>query len=68
MKAVELTDREQMVLLCLVRMEEIKRQQENWEMDKKTERFTDEEIAKYDRNSEVLLELNTIAEKLKKIY
>jgi len=65
MKTVELTNREQTILMCLVRMEEIKRQQENWKMDEKTERFTDEEIEKYDRNSEVLLELSVIANKLK---
>ncbi len=64
MKTIELTDREQTILYCLVRMEEINREQENWQMDKKTERFTDEEIAKYDRNSEVLLELSVLAEKL----
>lgn len=65
MKTVELTDREQTILMCLVRMEEIKRQQENWEMDKKTERFTDEEIEQYDTNSYVLRELSVIANKLK---
>ena len=65
MKTVELTDRERTILMCLVRMEENKRQQENWKMDEKTERFTDEEITKYDRNSEVILELSVLANKLK---
>lgn len=65
MKTVELTDREQTILYCLVRMEEINRQQENWMMDKKTERFTDEEIAKYDSNSHVIRELSALEDKLK---
>lgn len=65
MKTVELTDREQTILYCLVRMEEINRQQENWRMDKKTERFTDEEIEQYDTNSAVILELSVLANKLK---
>lgn len=65
MKIVELTNREQTILMCLVRMEEIKREQENWKMDKKTERFTDAEIERYDTNSAVLLELSAIADKLK---
>ena len=66
MKTVELTDREQVILMCLVRMEEINRQSENWKMDEKTERFTDEEIEKYDRNAEVLLELSVLVKKLLK--
>lgn len=65
MKTVELTDRERTILMCLVRMEEINRQQEQWKMDKKTERFTDEEIEQYDTNSYVLRELSVIANKLK---
>lgn len=65
MKTIELTDREQIILMCLVRMEENKRQQENWNMDKKTERFTDVEIERYDTNSAVLLELSAIVDKLK---
>ena len=65
MKTIELTDRENLILMCLVRMEENKRQQENWKMDMKSERFTDEEIEKYDTNSKVLLELSAIVDKLK---
>ena len=65
MKTVELTSRERLILMCLVRMEENKRQQENWKMDMKSERFTDEEIEKYDTNLHVLLELSVIANKLK---
>ena len=65
MKVIELTDREQTILMCLVRMEEIKRQQENWKMDGKTERFTDEEIKQYDTNSQLIMELSVIVEKLK---
>lgn len=65
MKTVELTDRERTILMCLVRMEEINRQQENWKIDEKTERCTDEEIKKYDTNSHVIRELSAITEKLK---
>lgn len=65
MKTVELTDRERLILMCLVRMEENHRQQENWKMDMKNERFTDAEIERYDTNSAVLLELSVIVDKLK---
>ena len=65
MKAVELTDRERIILMCLVRTEEIKRQQENWKLDGKTEKFTDDEIKQYDINSQLLLELSVLTEKLK---
>ena len=65
MKTVELTDRERVILMCLVRMEEINRQQENWKMDEKTERFTDKEIEKHDTNTHVIKELSVLAEKLK---
>lgn len=65
MKTVELTDRERTILYCLVRIEEFKRERENWEMEKKTERFTDEEIAKYDTNSHVIRELSILQDKLK---
>ena len=65
MKTVELTDREQMILYCLVRIEEFNREKENWEMDKKTERFTEEEIAKYDTNLHVIKELSALQNKLK---
>lgn len=65
MKTIELTERECTILYCLVRMEEINRQQENWRMDKKTERFTDEEITKYDSNSHVIRELSALEDKLK---
>ena len=65
MKTVELTKREQLILMCLVRMEENTRQQENWKMDMKNERFTDAEIERYDTNSAVLLELSAIVDKLK---
>lgn len=65
MKIVELTDREQTILMCLVGMEKLKRQQENWKIDGKTERLTEEEIKQYDTNSQVLLELSRLANKLK---
>lgn len=65
MKTVELTKREQLISMCLVRMEENTRQQENWKMDMKNERFTDAEIERYDTNSAVLLELSAIVDKLK---
>lgn len=65
MKIIELTKREQLILMCLVRMEENTRQQENWKMDMKNERFTDAEIERYDTNSAVLLELSAIVDKLK---
>lgn len=65
MKTVELTDREQTILVCLIGMEEIKRERENWEMDKKTDKFTKEEIERYDTNSQLLLELSVIRNKLK---
>lgn len=65
MKIIELTKREQLILMCLVRMEENHRQQENWKMDMKNERFTDAEIERYDTNSAVLLELSAIVDKLK---
>ena len=65
MKTIELTDRERLILMCLVRMEENHRQQENWKMDMKNERFTDAEIERYDTNSAVLLELSAIVDKLK---
>lgn len=65
MKIVELTDREQTILMCLIGMERIKKQQENWKLDGKTERLTDEEIMIYDRNSEVLSELSVLDNKLK---
>lgn len=64
MKTVELTDREQTILMCLIGMERIKKEQENWKLDGKTERLTDEEIEKYDRNSAVLLELSALDKKL----
>ena len=65
MTTVELTRRERLILMCLVRMEENNRQQENWKMDMKNERFTDAEIERYDTNSAVLLELSTLVDKLK---
>lgn len=65
MKKVELTERERTIIYCLVRMKEIETQQENWRLDAKTERFTDEEIKKYDTNSNLLLELSALEEKLK---
>lgn len=65
MKKIELTKREQTILMCLVGIERNNRQQENWIMDMKNERFTNEEIERYDVNSAILLELSTIAEKLK---
>ena len=64
MKTIELTDREQTILICLIGMERIKKEQENWKLDGKTERLTDEEIEKYDRNSAVLLELSALDKKL----
>ncbi len=65
MKVIELTDREQTILMCLIGMERIKKEQENWKLDGKTERLTDEEIEKYDRNSAVLRELSVLDNKLK---
>ena len=65
MKMIELTDRERTILMCLIGIEEIKREQENWKMDKKTDKFTEEEIKRYDTNLQLLLELSALRNKLR---
>ena len=66
MKIIELTDREHTILTCLIGIEQIRRETENWQMDKKTDRFTDEEIERYTQNEEVLAELSVLKSKLAK--
>lgn len=64
MKTVKLTDRELIILGCLINIDRINREQENWKLDRKSERFTDVEIQTYDNNVRIINELSILTEKL----